>query len=599
VVSDLADIFQKYQLRSVAEASERRAANTVVVANHQLLLRAIRPLLSTDDSAHSSATTDDLDECVDRVRELASNARASDALARVRSSVADSIRTDEDQGPNHIIMVTNTKAHQDAELSMILAHSMQDVGACLLKGVVLNMCSVAENSVKGKPMIRARGTLEVLDMETVPVVIGLDSGTSRRPEMYASNSPSPSRSPLMSSFRDLSAAEQDDLASPGAHEHVTPSPPKPIRRRASIGGISGKFGALARDPVDLILSLYEAAPVGSVSLLVTSSMTEVAAFIRQNGGLFASKTQSVTVMGGITPESLADSSEELEPEGHTHNLDPEASKFVFSRCQAIGVRLIIVTRVAAFAASMPAFIFDELASTGHPIAIRMRDAQVGMMGSLWHRASLPGGHADRRGLPDHCDRTWFSETFCGGNRGMLNLELDKPSKIWPYVSALATYDPLTLVAACPSTLERFFEVSVKEVYAKELGEKVLMEHLIIGTPSNAGVRNPQQLRSFLMDAFSHSLTKTRDHALGKSNSRSTQVGRLRRSMGERWRHISNKNGSHVAVANLSYQARQKREKIHTSPVGSIMSSVRSADDRAQSDRCVPTWDTEIATPILA
>eukprot|EP00966_Prymnesium_polylepis_P261291 6035217-Prymnesium_polylepis.2 len=38
-------------------------------------------------------------------------------------------------------------------------------------------------------------------------------------------------------------------------------------------------------------------------------------------------------MGGITPESLADSSEELEPEGHTHNLDPEASKFVFSRCQ--------------------------------------------------------------------------------------------------------------------------------------------------------------------------------------------------------------------------------------------------------------------------
>eukprot|EP00966_Prymnesium_polylepis_P142672 3294013-Prymnesium_polylepis.2 len=99
VVSDLADIFQKYQLRSVAEASERRAANTVVVANHQLLLRAIRPLLSTDDSAHSSATTDDLDECVDRVRELASNARASDALARVRSSVADSIRTDEDQVP--------------------------------------------------------------------------------------------------------------------------------------------------------------------------------------------------------------------------------------------------------------------------------------------------------------------------------------------------------------------------------------------------------------------------------------------------------------------------------------------------------------------
>ena len=58
------------------------------------------------------------------------------------------------------------------------------------------------------------------------------------------------------------------------------------------------------------------------------------------------------------------------------------------------------------------------------------------------------------------------------------LKLVEPAKIWPYVSALALFDPLTLVAACPSTLERFFEVVMKEVQGTE--------HLVIGTPSNAG-----------------------------------------------------------------------------------------------------------------
>ena len=63
---------------------------------------------------------------------------------------------------------------------------------------------------------------------------------------------------------------------------------------------------------------------------------------------------------------------------------------------------------------MPAFIFDELASTGHPIALRMRDAQFKVMASLWQRATLPAGDEGRAGLPDCCDRSWFGATFCGG-----------------------------------------------------------------------------------------------------------------------------------------------------------------------------------------
>ena len=59
-------------------------------------------------------------------------------------------------------------------------------------------------------------------------------------------------------------------------------------------------------------------------------------------------------------------------------------------------------------------------------------------------------------------------------------------------------------------------------------------------PARAGVRDQQQLRAFLMDAFSHSLNKTLPHALAKTTdaraSNSLPGGRNRRaSIGARWR----------------------------------------------------------------
>ena len=58
------------------------------------------------------------------------------------------------------------------------------------------------------------------------------------------------------------------------------------------------------------------------------------------------------------------------------------------------------------------------------------------------------------------------------------------------------------------------------------------EHLVIGTSSNSGVRNPQQLREFLMDAFSHTLASTLKHAM--SEDQGQQRERKRSSMSKRW-----------------------------------------------------------------
>ena len=73
----------------------------------------------------------------------------------------------------------------------------------------------------------------------------------------------------------------------------------------------------------------------------------------------------------------------------------------------------------------------------------------------------------------------------------------------------ALYDPLAFVAVSHATLERFLEVSAKLVNGTE--------HLVVGSSSEApggahpGVRDATLLRSFLLDAFSHSLTKTFEH----------------------------------------------------------------------------------------
>ena len=60
---------------------------------------------------------------------------------------------------------------------------------------------------------------------------------------------------------------------------------------------------------------------------------------------------------------------------------------------------MVLTRVAAYAAPVPAFIFDELATIGHPVALRLRATQERTITDLWRRASLPPDDPKRHGLP--------------------------------------------------------------------------------------------------------------------------------------------------------------------------------------------------------
>eukprot|EP00966_Prymnesium_polylepis_P154129 3559085-Prymnesium_polylepis.2 len=255
---------------------------------------------------------------------------------------------------------------------------MQDVGRIRLRGVVAN---------QGWPRaVLARGTLDALSLETVPVGVGWED---------ALGDADGSNQRLLDSF-------QASVAETG-HAYLNRQPDT-----AADG---------------LLLSLYEDAGPASIALLVMSQLTDVADFIRTQARarahvatgltrwrwrevearacgvprsarvtappplrtpthhpparphhpparphrppaphpcclararasaptspqseLFIAKTASVTVLGGVEEASLTDGHDELMPEGPTHAPDTEASSFVFKQCQAYGIRLVVVTR---------------------------------------------------------------------------------------------------------------------------------------------------------------------------------------------------------------------------------------------------------------
>lgn len=221
-----------------------------------------------------------------------------------------------------------------------------------------------------------------------------------------------------------------------------------------------------------------------------------------------SQTNRVAIMGGVDAKSLEDDEEFLLPDqsAQNHKFDEDAADFVFRKCQELGVRLVVLARSAAYAASVPAFIYDELATIGHPIALRLRNSQLKAISGLWARASLPHGDPDRLGLPDRCDRDWFSSTFCdGADLG----SVDANTPIWPFVASFNMYDPLTLLAAHPSTLQKFFEPTVKVVNG--------VSHLVVGVDAEVtGVKDKQSLRAFMMNALRYALSQSVKHALGST-----------------------------------------------------------------------------------
>lgn len=224
----------------------------------------------------------------------------------------------------------------------------------------------------------------------------------------------------------------------------------------------------------LILRTLKEADDHSLTFVLISGLTDIAAILREHSDLVKQKLRSVAIMGGVT---LVSGTDEVfinpegffEPDSAANNaFDMESAKFVYCRFQELAVPMVILTRFAAGACQVPRSFYDDLAATGHPVGVKLRRSQQVSIESLWKRANLPADDLAREKLPARCDKTWFCNTFLAGKGQDRNGE----DSIWDLVVSFNLYDPMTMVAAVPELRKQFFDPTVVKVCETE--------HLIIG-----------------------------------------------------------------------------------------------------------------------
>ena len=257
-----------------------------------------------------------------------------------------------------LIIMTDPGKDQDDELALILCRTMCDLdllelqpslhllchdtysatiptrcdlGLFELKAVVANLCPA------GARAKLARGTLDSLAQEDVPVAVGSEARRSGIEDNFTASVSATGFDYLVREVEEVGEAEDGD---------------------SSFDNSEGKGG------LKLLLKTYLAADDHSLTLLIIAAMTDAAAFIEQQPSLFAAKTRSVAIMGGVDPACLDPSAQMMMPDqsAANHVGDQPAAATVFRRCQELGVRLVVLTRAAAYGASVPAFIYDELAT---------------------------------------------------------------------------------------------------------------------------------------------------------------------------------------------------------------------------------------------
>lgn len=373
---------------------------------------------------------------------------AMDASREDRFPGDSSIDEDEqpgETGPLQCAIISDPGEDLDDEMAMVMLRYLIGRGYVECKGVVTNLKPSAD---RARLM---RGTLDTLGLWEVPVGYGTDGGSILHEETFCASA---------SSYMPAVNSQRAGSILPG---------------RA------------------LLQRIFTDASSNSIALICISSLKDVALFLRDNTALFISKCHSITIMGGVEDFDEDDTTNPLIPDTAQNNtFDMGASKFLFARCQQLGVPLIVLSRHAAYACPVSRQIYDTMQKTNNPIAGRLKQAQRSSIENLWNRARAPVGDASRMGLPPRCDVPWFQNTFCGG-------ATIEGASCWPYIQTFNMYDPLALIVAVPALRERFFE-SKKKTHKN-------VTHQVLGASKDLhGVREPPALHHFMLNAFFQGIT---------------------------------------------------------------------------------------------
>jgi len=347
------------------------------------------------------------------------------------------------------VLITDPGRDLDDEFSFLLMSSFEEDKEveCSLVGVV----AVLSPSIDRACL--ARGSLDLLGMPCVPVVPGAEGGKELEINLDSAKSYCTSREVFEK------AVDVDEVKS-----------------------------------MDMLVKIYDTSEEKSIQVTVIACMTDLAEFMRCEEELFVEKTKSVCIMGGVVVQGKEGGESTLGPRlvpdsAYNNACDKNASEYVYSKCQDLGVPLIVLTRHAAYACPIEKELYSEMAASGHPMAVRLYKEQKNSILGLWKRAASPLGSPKRKELPDRCDKAWFLSTFTGGDGEECGAEDD----IWPYVKHFMMYDPLACLVGIDkfADLFDFTELSVNGCVHKVVGFD----------KDNHGLKEPSKIKNELVKRF--------------------------------------------------------------------------------------------------
>eukprot|EP00930_Biecheleria_cincta_P069159 TRINITY_DN56937_c0_g1_i1.p1 TRINITY_DN56937_c0_g1~~TRINITY_DN56937_c0_g1_i1.p1 ORF type:complete len:928 (+),score=150.89 TRINITY_DN56937_c0_g1_i1:3-2786(+) len=340
-----------------------------------------------------------------------------------------SVINDDYDGSTKLLVISDLGQDNDDEMALLLLSEIYRRKENNLLGVVANLRPAEKRAAL------ARGTLDILGMQKVPVGIGSDGGSLTHEDTFSKH---------ISKGKTGIDYYQEPLA--------------------AVREVEKAIGTSSEEDVSELHRIYEGQslmrmvlteqPDNSVSLLLLSSLKDAAMLLRSDEHLFKAKIKEVTIMGGMkTTELMPDSTLMLEPtDAHNNMFDFEAAKFFYRRCQELSIPLIVLSRFTAYGCPVRKTVYDLAVRcpVPNPIVCRLQRAQRESIETLWQNV-CDGGK-----LPARCTKEWFCNTFCDGK----GTERTHKDKMWDLVKSFNMYDPLALLAALPHTRQRFFDPDI-------------------------------------------------------------------------------------------------------------------------------------------
>eukprot|EP00985_Skeletonema_marinoi_P012749 scaffold6223_cov145-Skeletonema_marinoi.AAC.5 len=430
-------------LRSTGDLKKARTVYQRAIAIHQLNFK------EGQQASRLEKCRAEVDNLADKILQLESPSvpvgdsmnDLSDDLMKVQLHSLAPADVESDGTP--VIVFTDIGRDVDDELSLVLLSALRR------KHLLNPIAIIATLSPQDQRAHLARGSIDSMGMPDVPVGIGSSGGVDDDIELEVYDA-----------------------------DYSIPSP------------------CIYQSGIELVYAALESVPPNSAQLLCIASLADVATVMREREELFTAKVKEVVVMGGVVSPEIG---ETLVPDSaYNNNCDISAARYVYRKCQEIGIPTVTLSRWAAYGCPMPPQLLDEMSATEHMVARNIRSVSKISVDQLWNKVRLHPSDPRREKIPNRCDVNWFCRTFMSKGE----LSKDWKASVWSLVQKLNMYDPLAMLLAVPAYRTAHFAFKEKVVNG--------VTHLCVGTTErDTGIKNRLALfdeySTLFLSAFEESL----------------------------------------------------------------------------------------------